>query len=199
MMNSIWCFMILFGLIVGSFNGKIAVLSDTILSSSKEAVELCILMFGIVGLWSGLMSIALSLGITTKLQQMLSPFLSFLFPNLKNKKAKEYISTNIIANMLGLGWAATPSGLKAMEELAKNPIPQKGKIIESHISTNEMCTFLVLNISSLQLIPVSMIAYRSQYNSHNPGAIVAPAIIATTISTLAGVSFCKIMCRRVRK
>ena len=199
MMNKIWCFMILAGLIVGSFNGKITTLSDTILSSSKEAVELCILMFGIVGLWSGLMNIALSLGITTQLQKLLTPFLTFLFPNLKNHKAKEYISTNIVANILGLGWAATPSGLKAMEELAKNPIPQKGKIIESHISTNEMCTFLVLNISSLQLIPVSMIAYRSQYNSHNPGAIVAPAIIATTISTLAGVSFCKIMCRRVRK
>mgnify|MGYP005863408821 FL=1 len=191
--------MILAGLIVSSFNGKITTLSDTILSSSKEAVELCILMFGIVGLWSGLMNIALSLGITTQLQKLLTPFLTFLFPNLKNQKAKEYISTNIVANILGLGWAATPSGLKAMEELAKNPIPQKGKIIESHISTNEMCTFLVLNISSLQLIPVSMIAYRSQYNSHNPGAIVAPAIIATTISTLAGVSFCKIMCRRVRK
>ena len=97
MMNSIWCFMILFGLIVGSFNGKIAVLSDTILSSSKEAVELCILMFGIVGLWSGLMSIALSLGITTKLQQMLSPFLSFLFPNLKNKKAASQIDHSRIA------------------------------------------------------------------------------------------------------
>ena len=156
MMNSIWCFMILFGLIVGSFNGKIAVLSDTILSSSKEAVELCILMFGIVGLWSGLMSIALSLGITTKLQQMLSPFLSFLFPNLKNKKAKEYISTNIIANMLGLGWAATPSGLKAMEELQKNN-PHKDT------ATNEMCSFLILNISSLLL---SISNGRTENNDH---------------------------------
>ena len=111
--------MILAGLIVSSFNGKITTLSDTILSSSKEAVELCILMFGIVGLWSGLMNIALSLGITTQLQNLLTPFLTFLFPNLKNQKAKEYISTNIVANILGLGWAATPSGLKAMEELQK--------------------------------------------------------------------------------
>ena len=111
--------MILAGLIVSSFNGKITTLSDTILSSSKEAVELCILMFGIVGLWSGLMNIALSLGITTQLQKLLTPFLTFLFPKLKNQKAKEYISTNIVANILGLGWAATPSGLKAMEELQK--------------------------------------------------------------------------------
>ena len=185
MMNSIWCFMILIGLIVGSFNGKITVLSDTILSSSKEAVELCILMFGIVGLWSGLMNIALSLGITTKLQQMLSPFLSFLFPNLKNEKAKEYISTNIVANMLGLGWAATPSGLKAMEELQKDN-PHKD------IATNEMCSFLILNISSLQLIPINIIAYRSQYGSVNPAQIVGPALIATTCSTLTAIIFCKI-------
>ena len=87
MMNKIWCFMILAGLIVSSFNGKITTLSDTILSSSKEAVELCILMFGIVGLWSGLMNIALSLGITTQLQKLLTPS-DFLFPNLKNQKAK---------------------------------------------------------------------------------------------------------------
>ena len=110
MMNSIWCFMILAGLIVGSFNGKITTLSDTILSSSKEAVELCILMFGIVGLWSGIMKIALCLGITDRLQKLLTPFLTFLFPNLQSTAAKEYISTNIVANMLGLGWAATPSG-----------------------------------------------------------------------------------------
>ena len=164
--------MILAGLIVSSFNGKITTLSDTILSSSKEAVELCILMFGIVGLWSGLMNIALSLGITTQLQKLLTPFLTFLFPNLKNQKAKEYISTNIVANILGLGWAATPSGLKAMEELQKdNP--------DKNTATNEMCSFLILNISSLQLIPINIIAYRSQYGSVNPSKILIPGLIAT--------------------
>ena len=162
--------MILAGLIVSSFNGKITTLSDTILSSSKEAVELCILMFGIVGLWSGLMNIALSLGITTQLQKLLTPFLTFLFPNLKNQKAKEYISTNIVANILGLGWAATPSGLKAMEELQKdNP--------DKNTATNEMCSFLILNISSLQLIPINIIAYRSQYGSVNPSKILIPGLI----------------------
>ena len=105
--------MILAGLIVSSFNGKITTLSDTILSSSKEAVELCILMFGIVGLWSGLMNIALSLGITTQLQKLLTPFLTFLFPNLKNQKAKEYISTNIVGKhvVMGVGEEA-PNVLK---------------------------------------------------------------------------------------
>ncbi len=184
MMNKIWCFMILAGLIVGSFNGKITTLSDTILSSSKEAVELCILMFGIVGLWSGLMNIALSLGITTRLQKLLTPFLTFLFPNLKNQKAKEYISTNIVANILGLGWAATPSGLKAMEELQKdNP--------DKNTATNEMCSFLILNISSLQLIPINIIAYRSQYGSVNPSKILIPGLIATLGSTIVAVIYIK--------
>ena len=178
------CFMILAGLIVGSFNGKITALSDTILSSSKEAVELCILMFGIVGLWSGLMNIALSLGITTQLQKLLTPFLTFLFPNLKNQKAKEYISTNIVANILGLGWAATPSGLKAMEELQKdNP--------DKNTATNEMCSFLILNISSLQLIPINIIAYRSQYGSVNPSKILIPGLIATLGSTIVAVIYIK--------
>ena len=176
--------MILAGLIVGSFNGKITTLSDTILSSSKEAVELCILMFGIVGLWSGLMNIALSLGITTQLQKLLTPFLTFLFPNLKNQKAKEYISTNIVANILGLGWAATPSGLKAMEELQKdNP--------DKNTATNEMCSFLILNISSLQLIPINIIAYRSQYGSVNPSKILIPGLIATLGSTIVAVIYIK--------
>ena len=176
--------MILIGLIVGSFNGKITMLSDTIHASSKEAVELCILMFGIVGLWSGIMNIALSLGITGRLQKMLSPFLSFIFPNLKNKKAREYISTNIVANILGLGWAATPSGLKAMDELQKDN-PHKDT------ATKEMCSFLILNISSLQLIPINIIAYRSQYGSVNPAKILIPGLIATFSSTIAAIIYIK--------
>lgn len=159
-------------------------MSDSILSSSKEAVELCILMFGIVGLWSGIMNVAVSLGITNRLQHMLSPVLCFLFPNLKNEKAKEYISSNMTANILGLGWASTPSGLQAMAELQKDN-PHKDT------ATNEMCSFLILNISSLQLIPVNIIAYRSQYGSIHPSDIILPGIIATLCSTLAAVIYIK--------
>ena len=127
---------------------------------------------------------ALSLGITTQLQKLLTPFLTFLFPNLKNQKAKEYISTNIVANILGLGWAATPSGLKAMEELQKdNPV--------KNTATNEMCSFLILNISSLQLIPINIIAYRSQYGSVNPSKILIPGLIATLGSTIVAVIYIK--------
>ena len=185
MMNKIWCFMILAGLIVGSFNGKITTLSDTILSSSKEAVELCILMFGIVGLWSGLMNIALSLGITTQLQKLLTPFLTFLFPNLKNQKAKEYISTNIVANILGLGWAATPSGLKAMEELQTlNPKKER--------ASNVMILFSVINISSIQLIPFTMLKIRADAGSTNPNEIIISTLVATTVSTIVAIISCKL-------
>lgn len=184
MINYIWSFLIILGFMVGSFNGKILTMSDSILSSSKEAIELCILMFGIVGLWSGIMNVAVSLGLTDKLQQILTPFLNFLFPNLKNAKAKEYIGTNIAANILGLGWASTPSGLKAMEELQKdNPIKDT--------ATNEMCSFLILNISSLQLIPINIIAYRSQYGAVHPSDVIVPGIIATCCSTLSAIIYIK--------
>ena len=101
----------------------------------------------------------------------------------------------MIANFLGLGWAATPAGLKAMESLRELSEERNGGRLKG-IASNEMCTFLVINISSLQLIPVNMIAYRSQYGSVNPAAIVVPALIATTISTVVGIVFCKIKCRK---
>lgn len=184
MINYIWSFLIFIGFVVGSFNGNIATMSDEILSSSKEAIELCILMFGVVGLWSGIMNVAVCLGITNKLQKLLRPVISFLFPNLKNEKAKEYISTNMTANILGLGWASTPSGLKAIEELQKeNPIKDT--------ATNEMCSFLILNISSLQLIPITIIAYRSQYGSVHPSDIILPGLISTCFSTFIGILYIK--------
>ena len=196
MLNYIWAFMIIVGVIYGAFTGNIEQVGNGAIEAAEEAVKLCITMLGIMSMWMGFMKVAEKSGLITKAEKMLEPVIRGLFPEMpKEHKAKPYIITNIIANILGLGWAATPAGLKAMEELAKEPIPQKGKIIPSHIATNEMCTFLVVNISSLQLIPVNMIAYRSQYGSQNPTAIVAPAILATLISTLTGVIFCKIMCR----
>ncbi|MDE5781407.1 MAG: nucleoside recognition protein, partial [Lachnospiraceae bacterium] len=96
-------------------------------------------------------------------------------------------------NILGLGWAATPAGLKAMESLSELNISQNG-IDSAQKASNEMCTFLIINISSLQLIPVNIIAYRAQYGSVNPTAIVLPAMIATGVSTIAAIFFCKIMC-----
>ncbi len=200
MLNYIWAVMIVVGVIYGVFTGNIEQVGDGAIESAEEAVKLCITMLGIMSMWMGFMGVAEKSGLVAKAEKMLEPVIHWLFPALpKDHKARAHIITNIIANILGLGWAATPAGLKAMEELAKDPIPQKGKILPGHISTNEMCTFLVLNISSLQLIPVNMIAYRSQYGSASPASIVAPAILATTISTLVGVIFCKIMCKYTLK
>ncbi|MDY6329460.1 MAG: nucleoside recognition protein [Lachnospiraceae bacterium] len=195
MLNYIWAFMILIGVLYGAFTGNISEVSNGFLTSSKEAVTLCITMLGVLSFWSGIMEIGKRAGIIRQMTKLIMPFVNFLFPNIpKNHESREYITTNIIANILGLGWAATPPGLKAMESLSKLN-EEKNGIKKVHISSDEMCTFLVINISSLQIIPMNIIAYRSQYGSINPAAIVVPAIIATSASTLAAIIFCKLMTR----
>lgn len=193
MLNYIWAAMILIGVTYGAFTGNLDKISDGFLDSSKEAVTLCITMLGVLSFWLGIMEIGKKARIINQLTRVVSPLVNFLFPNIpKNHPAREHITTNIIANILGLGWAATPPGLKAMEELRKLSIERNGEE-RSHIATDEMCTFLIINISSLQLIPVNIIAYRSQYGSVNPTMIVGPGIAATCISTLVAIIFCKIM------
>lgn len=190
MLNSLWAGMILIGIIFAAFTGRIPEITDAALDSSKEAVTLCITMIGVMAFWMGLMEIASKAGMIEKGAKMLKPFVRFLFPEVpEGHKAGEHITTNIIANFLGLGWAATPAGLKAMEEL--------GKLNHgSPVASNAMCNFLILNISSLQLIPVNVIAFRSQYGSVNPTAIVGAGIVATAISTGTAIIFCKIMDRK---
>lgn len=202
MLNYIWAFMIIIGIIYGSLTGHMAELSNAALDSSKEAVTLCITMLGIMSFWVGLMQIAQKAGIIAAMTKRIRPFLFFLFPSLKQEdKALEYISTNVVANILGLGWACTPAGLKAMEELGKiqKRRASSEKSCKHSIASNEMCNFLILNISSLQLIPVNIIVYRSQYGSVNPTAIILPAILATAFSTLAGIVFIKLADRRTGK
>ena len=190
MLNSLWAGMILIGIIFAAFTGRIPEITDAALDSSKEAVTLCITMIGVMAFWMGLMEIASKAGMIEKGAKMLKPFVRFLFPEVpEGHKAGEHITTNIIANFLGLGWAATPAGLKAMEEL--------GKLNHgSPVASNAMCNFLILNISSLQLIPVNVIAFRSQYGSVNPTAIVGAGIVATAISTGTAIVFCKMMDRK---
>jgi spore maturation protein A len=183
--------MIIIGIVFGSLTGNIEAVGNAAIESGKDAVSLCITMLGVVTMWTGMMKIAERAGIIEKAARLLEPFINFLFPNIpKGHKAREYISTNFISNIFGLGWAATPAGLKAMKELSNL---QETRKLDRSIASNEMCTFLVINISSLQLIPVNIIAYRSQYGSVNPAIIIAPAIVATLISTLVGVIFCKLM------
>ena len=318
MLNYIWAFMIIIGIVYGAFTGHMADISNAAIESAKDAVSLCITMLGVVSLWVGLMEIAKSCGLIEKLTKALMPFIHFLFPNIpKGHKSLEYISLNTIANILGLGWAATPAGLKAMEELAKleeergnpeymsedkaaygamghiagtahgspgyftgtahgNPgyltgtradqgklgYPagadykksgnltgakvdhknfgysmgknaakgnfqndtgknasrkdseyeaaeksglRKGQVAAvskkpgNRSASDEMCIFLILNISSLQLIPVNIIAYRSQYGSVNPASIIMPAILATTINTIVAIIFCKLVTAKSAK
>lgn len=208
MLNYIWAAMIIIGILFGAVNGNMKEITEAALESAGEAVSLCISMAGIMAFWVGLMEIAEKSGLTAKLTSFLSPFISLMFPRIpKDHKARGYISTNIIANILGLGWACTPAGLKAMEALADLEAQRgtegytgesvgAGRGKKERAASREMCTFLILNISSLQLIPVNMIAYRSQYGSVNPAGIIAPAIAATCFSTMVAIICCKIMERK---
>lgn len=219
-MNYIWAAMILIGIIYGTLTGNIEPVSEAVLDSAKEAVSLAITMLGVVSLWSGLMEVAKDSGLIESISKAMRPLIGFLFPDIpKDHPAADHITINCVANILGLGWAATPAGLRAMESLEQleeerrkeeqagkwnREILKKGTSERKHAvrpvprgtASNEMCTFLILNISSLQLIPVNIIAYRAQYGSVNPSAVIAPGIVATAVSTGVAVVFCKVMSRR---
>lgn len=197
MLNYLWAVMILVGIVYAILTGNVATITDAALDSAGEGVSLCITMAGVMGLWMGLMEIAQESGMVEKMTNGIRPFLRLLFPKIpEGHNSLKYIATNMIANVLGLGWACMPAGLKAMEELANlekergNPEYCEENFNGIRSASNEMCIFLIVNISSLQLIPINIIAYRSQYGSVNPGAIVGPAILATVVSALVGVIFC---------
>lgn len=210
-MNYLWAFMILSGVIFSAFHGTIPAVTGAVLDSAKEAVTLCITMTGVMSFWMGLMRVAERGGVIAGLSRKLKPVLRFLFPQIPPEHvANEQIAANMIANIFGLGWAATPAGLKAMESLeeleesrrkemeVQNDAAKRKKDhrtkpapVPRGTANAEMCTLLIMNISSLQLIPVNIIAFRSQYGSVNPAEIIGPAILATVISTITAVIFCK--------
>ena len=197
MLNFLWAFMILTGITFAAYTGNLSAVTNAALDSSREAVSLCITMMGVMSFWVGLMEIATESKVIESLTCKLKPIIHFIFPHLpENHPAVKHISTNMIANFLGLGWAATPAGLRAMEELEKLEEERRTKSSKFHrprgVASNEMCTFLIINISSIQLIPVNVIAYRSQYGSVNPAAIIGAGIIATTVNTLVAVIYCRI-------
>lgn len=209
-MDYLWAGMLLLGILWGALTGHMTEINNAALSAAGEAISLCITTAGILTLWTGLMEIAKNAGIITSAAKLIRPFIAFLFPNLpKDHPAAEHISLNFIANFLGLNWGATPAGLKAMESLAeleaeRHKAPSgktETKEIDqekrwSDIASDEMCTFLIINISSLQLIPMNIIAYRQQYGSVHPAAVIGPAILATSLNTLVAVIFCKLMTLR---
>ena len=192
MLNKIWSGMILLSVIVAAFTGKIGDVGTAAITSSKEAITLGLTLLGVISLWTGLMRIGEDAGMMDALAKKMKPLLRWLFPEVPDDHpAQKHIATNFIANLLGLGWAATPPGLEAMKSLQElNPDKKR--------ASKAMCTFMIINMSSLQLSPINMLAYRAQYGSANPSEIVGPAILATLISTLVGVAFAKIMERVAR-
>lgn len=205
-MAYLWGGMLLIGIVYGVLAGNVDEVTKAFVSCSGEAVSLCISMAGITAMWTGMMKIAENSGLVTELAAKMRPLIRFLFPKLDTEsKAAHYICLNFLSNVLGLSWASTSSGLCAMKELkelqlqkenAEKNTEDSGKKDavknSSMIASNEMCTFLIINVSSLQLIPVNMIAYRAKYGSADPTAIVGPAILATAVSTAVAVIFCRI-------
>lgn len=190
MLNYLWGGMILIGVLVGAFTGRLPEVTNGAIESAKEAVSISITMLGILSMWTGLMRIGEDAGLIKSLTKRLMPFLRFLFPRIpKGHKAFEYIAANFIANFLGLGWGATPPGIKAMEELST----LNGR---RNIASREMCMFMIVNMSSLQLVSVNLLAYRAQYGSQNPSEIIGPGMLTTLASTVASIIFAKLMERR---
>ena len=193
MLNMLWAGMMAAGIFWAAFHGNMGAVTNGLLDSAKEAVTLGVTMLGIMSFWCGILKIGERAGLIEALTEKMRPVIRFLFPNLPDgHPAGKYIATNMIANMLGLGWAATPAGLKAMEELSdleEERRRKKQRAVAVGAASNEMCDFLILNISSLQLIPVNIIAFRTEYGSVTPTAIVGPAILATAISTGAAVLY----------
>lgn len=190
MLNILWACLLIFGIITAAFTGNLEAVNNSILESTQDAVELLIVMTGIISMWNGILTIAQESGLTRRLTNYMRPLIHLLFPRLPiTHPAVDYICANFIANILGLGWACTPTGLAAMKHL-KQLQQQRGR--SPDVTSEEMCTFLVLNISSLQLIPMNMIAYRSKYGSLTPFAVIGPALLATTITTLLACMLCKL-------
>jgi spore maturation protein A len=187
MLNKLWGGMILAAILVAIATGNIPELTNAAIESARDAITLCITMLGILAMWSGLMTVAEKAGLVQALAQKARPLLRYLFPDLgRNHEAHEPIATNFIANILGLGWAATPSGLRAMKVMQQEN-PQKDT------ATRSMRMFMVINMSSLQLVTISVVAYRMQYGSANPSEIIGPGMVVTGITTILAVAFCKIL------
>jgi len=190
MLNILWPAFILISFIYGICQGNVEAVNQSIFESAGSAVQLSITFLGTICLWNGIMKIAQETSFVQKLTKLLRPIVHFLFPESKeNEKAKEEISMNVVANLLGLGNAATPLGLKAMETMQKEN-PKKDTL------TNSMAMFIVLNTASLQLIPTNVIAIRSSLGSNAPSGIILQVWGATIIAALVGITATKLFMKK---
>lgn len=187
MLNFIWPIFIIISIIYSILAGNVDAINNGLFSSCESAVQLTITFFGTICLWTGLMEIVKSTSIINKLKRLLGPIMKILFPKI-NKKDSAYdeISMNIIANVLGLGNAATPIGLKAMEKLQQ-------RNINKDVLSDEMMMLIILNTASIQIIPTTVIAIRNSLGSANPTKIIIPVWIATICAAIAGIISTKII------
>ena len=193
MLNIVWPFFIIISFSFAILSGNFENLNSSIFEGANDAVTLSINLLGSLCLWSGIMQIASDSSLVKKLSKLLSPILNFLFPSLiTNNKIKKEISMNIIANILGLGNAATPLGLKAMESMQKEN-PKKDTL------SNPMMMFIVINTASIQLIPTTVIAIRNSLNSQNPTSIIFPTWIATILAAISGIFVTKLLIKFTNK
>ena len=182
MVNIIWALLVVIGIVYAMFNGTMEQVNEALFDSANDAVTLSIGLISVLVFWLGIMNIAKHAGILDKLAALFRPLIQWLFPDIpKNDPAIGYILSNFTANIFGLGSAATPMGLKAMEEMKRlHPHPE---------ASRSMITFLALNTSSVTLIPTKVIAIRMQYGSSSPTEIVGTTIIATLISTISAICY----------
>lgn len=193
MLNIVWPIFIIISFTYAIFSGNLDKLNSSIFESTTNAIDLSINLLGTICLWNGIMQIANKTTIIDKLATFLNPVIKLLFPEMrKNKDIQKEISMNMIANILGLGNAATPLGLKAMKSMQKE---NKKK----DTLTNSMAMFILLNTASIQIIPTTVIAIRSSLGSENPTSIVFPVWIATICAAITGVIFTKIFIRLSKK
>ncbi|HJJ05533.1 MAG TPA: nucleoside recognition protein [Clostridiaceae bacterium] len=190
MLNVIWPIFIIISFIYAFLVGRVDDVNQSIFDSAASAVELSITFLGTMCLWNGVMKIVQETSLIEKLTKLLRPIMKFLFPNLKDKDtANKEISMNLIANILGLGNAATPLGLKAMKTMQKEN--EKKDTL-----SNSMAMFIVLNTASLQLVPTTVIAIRSSLGSENPSSIILPIWIVSIITVVTGVCITKILMKK---
>ena len=181
MLNILWPIFIIVSYAYACFSGNLENINNGIFSSCSDAVELTITFFGSITLWCGIMQIAEDSHLSEKLAKLLKPIIRFLFPEVKNdEKINSEISLNMIANILGLGNAATPLGLKAMKSLQE-------KNYTKDTLSNPMSMLILLNTASLQFIPTTIIAIRVSLESVNPTSIIAPVWFSTLFAALAGI------------
>lgn len=190
MLNIIWPIFIIISYIYAICVGKISEINNSIFESCKSAVDLSITFLGTMCLWTGIMQIAKKTTLITKLTNLLKAIMRILFPDIdKNDPAYEEISMNMVANILGLGNAATPLGLKAMKTMQKTNTSRD-------TLTNSMAMFIIINTASIQIIPTTVIAIRSSLGSSNPTAIIIPVWIATICAAIAGIISAKILMKK---